>query len=83
MVLVGDGCAKKGHDAIAGKLIDGPLEAMHPVQENLKAAIHEGMDLLGIEALREGGESGHVSKQDSDLFALPFERTAGGQDLLG
>ena len=83
MVLVGDGCAEEGHDAIAGELIDGPLEPMHSVQEDVKAAIHEGMDLLGIEALREGGEPGHVGKQDSDLFALPFERTAGGQDLLG
>jgi hypothetical protein len=41
------------------------------------------MDLLRIEALREGGEPGHVGKQDRDLFALAFERTAGGQDLLG
>jgi hypothetical protein len=56
---------------------------MHPVQEDVKAAIHEGMDLLGIEVLREAGESGHVGKQDGDLLALPFERTAGGQDLLG
>jgi hypothetical protein len=83
MVLVGDGCAKESHDAIAGELIDGPLEAMHPLKEDVKAAIHEGMDLLGIEVLREGGEPGHVGKQDSDLFALPFESTAGGQDLLG
>jgi hypothetical protein len=56
---------------------------MHPVQEDVKAAIHEGMDLLGIEALREGGEPGHVGKQDSDLLTFPFESTAGGKDLLG
>jgi hypothetical protein len=36
------------------------------------------MDLLGIEALGEGSEPGHVGKQDRDLFALPFESTAGG-----
>jgi hypothetical protein len=41
------------------------------------------MDLLRIEVLREGGEPGHVGKQDSDLFTLPFESTTGGQDLLG
>jgi hypothetical protein len=83
MVLVGDGRAEEGHDAITGELIDGFLEPMYPVQEDMKAAVHEGMDLLRIEALREGGEPGHIGKQDRDLFALPFESTAGGQDLLG
>src|SRR5262249_18281949 len=31
----------------------------------------------------EGGEVGHIGKQHGDLAALPFERTAGRQNLLG
>ena len=48
---MGDGGAEEGHNAIAGKLVDRPLEPMHSVQEDVKTAIHEDMDILGIEAL--------------------------------
>ena len=71
MVLVGDGCTEEGHDAIAGELIDGPLEPMHPLQEDVKAAIHEGMDLLGIEALREAGKPGHVGNRTVTCLRSP------------
>ena len=34
VVLVGDRCAEDRHDAVAGKLVDCPLEAVHAVGED-------------------------------------------------
>jgi hypothetical protein len=39
--------------------------------------------LFGIDLLGEIHRALHVGEEDSDLLPLPFERAAGGEDLLG
>ena len=39
-VFMGNGSAKQGHDAIAGILVDGALEAVHLGGEQSKAVVH-------------------------------------------
>ena len=74
MVLMGEGCAEEGHDAVAGELVDRPLVLVDLIHEDLEAAIHDPVDLLGVELLGEGGEVRHVGKEDGDELALPFDR---------
>ena len=40
MVLVCDRGAEERHDAVAGVLVDRPLEAVHAVGEKVKEAVH-------------------------------------------
>jgi hypothetical protein len=41
------------------------------------------VDVLGVEALREGGETRDVNEEHGDELALAFEGALGGEDLLG
>jgi len=72
MVLMGQGGAEEGHDPIAGELVDGPLVAMDLLHQDLEAAVHDLVDLLGIQLLGEGGEGGHIGEEDGDELALSF-----------
>ena len=49
----------------------------------LEAAIHDLVHHLRVELCGEPGEVSHVGEQHTDLTALPFEGTAGRQNLLG
>src|SRR5438105_2106996 len=82
-IFVGERCAEQGHDPVARVLIDRPLEAVHLRRNMLEAAIDEVVHVLGIELLGEGGETRHIGEQYRDLFAFPFQGTAGGEDFLG
>jgi hypothetical protein len=82
VVLVGDRRAEEGHDAVAGELIDRALVAMHGAGEELEAAVHDRVDGLWIEALRERAEPHDIGEEHRDLLALALERAAGGEDLL-
>ena len=55
---------------------------MDLIHEDLEAAIHDLVDLLGIELLRDGREVRHIGKEDGDKFALTFDSTPCGEDLL-
>ena len=70
---MGERGAKQGHDAIAGVLVDGALEAVHFCGDALEAAVDDVVHHLRVELLSEGGETSHVGKQHRDLLALPFE----------
>jgi hypothetical protein len=41
------------------------------------------VDLLGVEALRQGGEPGDVHEKHAHLLALTFQCAPRGEDLLG
>src|SRR5262249_3851995 len=59
------------------------LEAMHLGCDVRKAAIDDIVHDLRIELLGEGGEAGHVGKQDGDLLALTLKSRPGRQNFLG
>ena len=83
VVLVGDRRAEQRHDAVAEELVDRALVAVDLGQHQLEGAGHEGVDVLGIEALGDRGEAGDVHEEHRDLLALALDRALGREDLLG
>jgi hypothetical protein len=83
MILMGQGCTKKGHHTIPGKLIDGALGAVDLIHQDLKASIHNLMDFLRVKLFCHGGVIGHISKEDCDQLALTFNSAAVIEDLIG
>jgi hypothetical protein len=73
VVLVGDGSAEERHDAVAGELVDRPLEAVHPVGEDPHEPVHHRVPLLGVEVLLELHRPLHVGEEHRDLFVFPFQ----------
>jgi hypothetical protein len=47
VVLVGDGRAEERHDPVARVLVDGSLEAVDAVRQDLEEAIQDAVPLLG------------------------------------
>ena len=80
---MGNGRTEERHEAVAEELVDGPLVAVDLGEHQLEGAVHELVDVLGVEALREGGESRDVHEEHGDELALAFEGALGGEDLLG
>ena len=74
--------AEQRHDAIAGVLVDGPLEAVHALGEEVEEAIEQAMPGLGAEPLGEQHRVLDVGEQHRHLLALALERGAAGQDAL-
>ena len=83
VVLVGDRRAEQRHDAVAGVLVDGALEAVNAVGKDQEEAIEDLVPLLGVDLLGELHGPLHVGEQHRHLLALTFESGARGQDLLG
>ena len=81
MVLVGNGGAKQGHNAIAEHLIHRALEAMHRLHHAL-GGVEELLGGFGIEAPDEFGGILEVGKQHRDLLAFAFQGRAGGKDFV-
>src|SRR5262249_7185702 len=82
VVLVCDGCAEEGHDAVARVLVYRALEAVHTLGEDREEAVHDAVPFLGVEALRELHRPLHVGEQHRHLLALTLEHAAGAEDLL-
>ena len=39
---------QKGHDPVAGKLVDGPFILMNLIHQDLEAPVHDLVDFFGI-----------------------------------
>ena len=74
MILVRDRRAEERHDAVAGVLVDGALEAVHAVREDLEESLEDRVPLLGSDLLGELHRALHVGEQHRHLLALAFER---------
>jgi hypothetical protein len=81
-VLVGDGRAEQRHDAVAPILVDRPLEAMDLGGDPLEAALHDAVDVLGVELLSDRSEASAIREQHGDYAPLTLEGAATGEDLL-
>ena len=64
---------EEGHDAVAGVLVDGPLEAVDAVGEDLEEAVEYAVPFFRINLLRQLHRALHVGEQHGDLLALAFE----------
>jgi hypothetical protein len=83
MVLMGDGCPEERHDAVAGVLVDGALEAVDAVRQDLEEAVEDAVPLLGVHLLGQLQGALHVSEEHGHLLALALERRLALEDLLG
>ena len=83
VVLVRDRGPEDGHDAIAGELVDGTLEAVHALTEDREVAVHDPPPLLGVALLGQLHRADHVGEQHRHLLALALQRGAPGADLFG
>jgi len=83
VILVRDGSTEQRHDPVTGELVDGPLEAVDAVGQNLEEAIEDPMPRLGVHLLGKLHRTDHVGEQHGHLLALAFERAAGGENPLG
>ena len=77
VVLMGQRRTKKGHDAIAGELIDRTLVTVYLIHQNIKASVHDLVDFLGVKRLRHGRVIGHICKKNRDKLAFSFNGTSG------
>ena len=83
VVLMGDGGAKQGHDAIAEYLVRGALIAVHGIHHVAQGRVQELLGSLGVAIPDQLGGVFDVSEQHRDLLAFAFQGTARGEDLLG
>ena len=66
VVLVSDGGAEQGDDAVAEQLVDAPTELLDVGDEPLEARFDQALDLLGVAVLGKCGVSDQVGEQDRD-----------------
>ncbi len=71
MVLMGQGGTEQGHDPIPGELVDGALIPVDLIHQDLEAAVHDLVDFLRVQLLGEGGEVGHIGKEDGHQLRSP------------
>ena len=83
VVLMGHGSPKQGHNAIAHDLVDCPLIAMHGRHQAFEDRIEELAGLFWVTISEEFHRALEIGKQHGHLFALPFQGTAGHENLLG
>ena len=83
VVFMGDGGAEERHHAIAEELVDGALVAMDRGEDDFEGAVHDAVDVLGIEPLRHRGEARDVGEHHGDGLALALDRPFRREDLLG
>jgi hypothetical protein len=75
MVLVGEGGAEEGHDAVAHDLVDGTLVLVNGFHHALENGIQQLTRLFGVALGEQLHGSLEVGKQDGDLLALAFQRS--------
>ena len=78
VVLVGHRGTKQGHYAIPGELIDRSLIPVDLFHQDLETPVHDLVNFLRRQLLRDAGIVRHIDKQDGDHLALPFDRAPGG-----
>jgi hypothetical protein len=83
VVLVGDGRTEQRHDPVTRELVDGAFPPVHGVQHALKGAVHDRVELLGIQRRRELGGPLDVHEEHRHLLPLTSEGPALLQDARG
>ena len=73
MVLMGDRRAEQREDAVAGRLHDIAVVAMHRVDHQLQRRVDDRARLLGIEVAHQLGRALDVGEQRRDGLALAIQ----------
>ena len=74
---------KQGHDTITHDLVDGAFIAMHRLHHAFQHRVEELPGFFRIAVGQQLHGTSQVREQHGDVFAFAFERTTGGQNLLG
>jgi len=82
-VLVGDGGAEEGHDAVAEHVVDRALVAVDGVHHQRDGGVHQPPRLLEVDSFQQLHRAAEVREQRRHLLALSLQRCAGGQYLAG
>jgi hypothetical protein len=64
---------KKGHNPIAGKLINSAFLVMHFVNQNFVNLIHDSVSFLRAEFFGKLSKSFHIAKHYRHLLSLAFD----------
>ena len=83
MVFVRDGRPEERHDPVTKELVDRALEAVHRSQDDLECAIHNHVDVFGIQLLGHGRETRHVREHYRYDLALALDGALGRENFLG
>ena len=83
VVFMGERRSEQRHNAVAHYLIDGALVVMDGVHHQREDWIDELARVLGIAVGEQLHGALEVGEENGDLFALTFEGSLGGEDLLG
>ena len=70
VVLVGDGGAEHGHDAVADELVQGAAQAFDLGPQPDVVGAQQGADVLGVGLVGAGGEAHQVTEQHRDQAAF-------------
>jgi len=73
MVFVRHRRAKQGEDAVAGRLYDVTVIAMHRIDHQLERGIDDDARLFGVELLHQLGRTLDVGEQRRDRLALAVD----------
>src|SRR5713101_288315 len=82
MVLMGQGGAKQGHDAVAHDLVDGAVITVDGLDHSCQHWIEQLARLLRVSISQQLHRTLEVGEEDRDLLALAFQRALGAEDLL-
>ena len=77
VVLFSQRRAEEGHHAVAGEGVHPAPVALHLPGEQSEAPVHQLVDDLRVEPLRQRSETDDIGKQDGDLPALALHRRWG------
>ncbi len=83
MIFVGDGGAEEGEDAVAQRLRDITVIAMHGVHHDLEGRVEGGARFFRIDSFDEGHRALEIGEEHGDGLALALEGAPRVQDLVG
>ena len=83
VVFMRDRRPKERHHAVTEELVDCALVTVNRFQDDLEGAVHDCVDVLGIERLGHRRKSRHVREHHGDDLPLALDGALGGEDLLG
>jgi hypothetical protein len=83
MILKGEGRAEKSHHPVSPEFIDRATACVNLIQKNLKAAVHDLVDIFRIELFGQFAGFRNVGKHHGHDLAFTFHRTSGGEDFFG
>ena len=82
MILMGEGGAEEGHDAVAHHLIDGAFVAVDCLHHPLQDRVEDLASLLRVAVGEQLHRALEIGEEHGDLLALALQGGLGGEDLL-